>query len=443
MRLLGLFFLFLLGGCVTASIESTPELFVESNQLLQDFASSESCNACHPYIYEDFNKSMHKNSFANPVFRAQYLNEVLPRAEKDPVTAEEAKRCIFCHAPTVYMKVRRALSAAEATADKPGVTCDFCHTLSGTTQSGDFLCRPEKKKLGPYERKGSWHSEYGGFITISEFCATCHNDSNHNGLEIKSTYSEWKSSVYARRGIQCQDCHMNTKGYLNPDGKAEYEKGKAAFISIGLGTMQTDEHEKLYTHLFPGAHSKNQVDGIIGLKIVAPSAVNIGEKFSLTISIDNSKTGHKMPSGSSDLRMMYLDVTLESGGKVIHVLAPSKMTIGKPKYDVAMANAEDPAADTGIPAGARIYRTVFVDEAGKITFSSYEAVKVAFDNRLNAAEVRDEVYRLGFDHTAKGSVTVSAKLVYVPYPASFAKKLNIAKAEPVVLATSSRKIIIR
>ena len=104
-------------------------------------------------------------------------------------------------------------------------------------------------------------------------------------------------------------------------------------------------------------------------------------------------------------------------------------------YDVSSARPapEDPLG-TSVPAGRRVYRAVFTDRKGRMTGSLLEAARVLFDNRLNAAEVRREAYTLAVPHEAKGDLALTASLYYAPYPLSFAKRLDLPAAKPVLVA---------
>ncbi|PIP08161.1 MAG: hypothetical protein COX52_01190, partial [Syntrophobacterales bacterium CG23_combo_of_CG06-09_8_20_14_all_48_27] len=271
---------------------------------------SSACQNCHLHIYEQQSQSMHAKSFTNPVFQAQYFKELLPLAKTDPVLSKEAESCISCHAPAFYMTNKRPGSSKDQIdPDMSGVTCDFCHTISGYSGDnpgeGNYISVPSERKLGPFKFASDWHHVYSELQTKSEFCGICHNSVNHHGLEIKSTFTEWKNSSYAKEGIQCQDCHMNVQGFLTA-GKPVFESGKAADVSLA----HPKERAKIYTHRFPGARTSTQVVGALKVEIgVIEKAPSAGGDMAIEVSVDNVRTGHKMPSGSADLRLLYLDLS--------------------------------------------------------------------------------------------------------------------------------------
>lgn len=410
-----------------------------------DYMPSTTCQGCHDEIVAQHLQSQHEQSFENPVFQAQYFSEVLPRASRDPMVAEEARLCIACHAPIAFKRNGgRVTTREQVDTQMSGVTCDFCHTIESFVGSapgnGNFVSHPSQRKLGPFRHENDWHHVYSELQTKSEFCGICHNSVNHHGLEIKSTYTEWKDSRYAREGIECQDCHMTVYGFLT-GGKPTYDSGAAARMTLARPPARS----KLYTHRFPGAHSRTQVVGAIAA-VIEPdrSVASPGEAVTVRVLVDNTRTGHKMPSGSADLRQLWLSLEVSGGGRIQAIPAVSARTESFEAYDVAgLGRFDQEILRADIPRGSRIYRAIFVDGAGKQTLSSYEAVKVAFDNRLNAGEVRTETYRFSIPAGAKGVIQLKATLNYLPYPSSFSNRLGLARPDPVEVASAQKAIQVR
>lgn len=398
------------------------------------FSPPSTCKNCHPQIYDQYNESMHTHSYNNPVFKAQLAKDVLPKVATDKSAAEDAKGCITCHAPV--RSLSQALpDSAELLQDADGITCDFCHTLTGITANREFISDTEGKKLGPL-KINNWHSKYSPYISTSNFCAVCHNAWNRNNVEIKSTYSEWKRSKYASNDVQCQDCHMSSKGYLSASGKAEYASGKAAYLN-GLG-RENNEHARLFSHRFPGAHSKTQVDSALKLRMGLEGTFRAGEPYMIAIFVDNSKAGHSMPTGSTDLRMLWLELVLHTEKGDFSVPMPARDRNG---FDVAGENPADAMLiGRDIPKGARVYRTVFGDSGGKPIASSFDAARILFDNRLKQSEMRHEEVPVSFPSGLTKQVRLVAKLKYQSYPSAMAARLGVAPSRATVLATAEKVI---
>jgi hypothetical protein len=383
-------------------------------------------------------------SFTNPAFQAQYQKALLPKAATDQDLHAEARECIACHEPITYAtKGPKTLSLGEIDPQMNGVTCDICHSMTGyrgaRPQNGNYIVEPSDRKLGPFKGEGDWHHIYSELQTKSEICAVCHEAINRHGLKIKATFTEWQESAFAQQGVQCQDCHMNIDGFLTA-GKPRFASGMAADINLGADPLKgTPQRERLYTHQFPGAHSRTQIEDAISLAIEAtPTKDSQNPALDIDVTVDNSRTGHSMPSGSADLRLLWIEVTVRIGdeliGKPAVIQEPESLDessvyslAGWGKFDSILLGPE-------VPKGSRIYRAVFIDGTGKTTLDSYDAVAKLFDNRLKAAEKRKEFYRFVIPEGAKGDITIKAILKYLPYSSTFTGRFGLPSPEAVIVA---------
>jgi hypothetical protein len=406
------------------------------------YEGTDVCRKCHDRIYDQYALSMHSKAASNPVFLAQYFNELFPRLAREPQLAEEADHCTACHNPVEFMTHNRYMTSRPAvTSTQREVTCEFCHTIPGQVGNvpgnGNYRSAPGDRKKGPI-REQSWHYEYSTFVRSSEFCGMCHNATNHNGLVIKSTYDEWAASEYARAKVQCQDCHMNREGYLIGD-RAEFDRGRltSSFMPTRMNTRR-----RIYDHRFPGAHTMKQIDGSLGLAVRTDEAVYApGQRVTATVTVDNARAGHCMPTGSIDLRLLWLEVRAFVDGAEVPVEMMSEGS--NIRYAVAGADPSGMPFTRDIPKGSRVYRAIFDDVGGRPTLSSYDAQMVVFDNRLKAGEVRDEIYRFTLPPSAKGPVVIHASLKYLRYSTLFARKLGIPVLQPHEIAAASREARVR
>ncbi len=409
------------------------------------FENSSSCSICHQNIYKQFRESMHAKSFANPLFRKMYFDGVLKHSAKDEALIEEAEGCIACHSPLTFLMNRGKINSIKEEHIKPGysgVECDICHRITGyrgpRPQNGNYLAVPGMQKFGPFPQQSDWHHAYSELQTRSEVCAVCHNRVNRFGLEIISTFAEWEESRYADEGIQCQDCHMNANGFLTA-GKPVFESGKASQNT----SADSPRRSRLYTHRFPGAHSETQVKGAIKLDMqVEASAQEPGKKpnIQVIVIVDNSKSGHKLPTGTVELRLVYLDLYAQVGDRTIPLPASSTSeemfdVSGRSRYDAEILGKD-------FPEGRRLYRAVCVDSADRQTMYAYDAQKIVFDNRLSADEIRKEIFTLPVPEDIGTKLSLVAKLYYLRYPDPFAVKLGVAKAKSVELAAVRKDIIL-
>jgi hypothetical protein len=382
---------------------------------------SATCGGCHPRTLDQQLQSHHERSFTNPIFQAQYFESILPRASRDPELAAEARSCTACHAPVAFALARGTASRAMLTdPSMSGVTCDVCHTIRGMDGSeplnGNFLSTPSDVKAGPLQGSDNAHHAYSAIQSRSELCGTCHEATNHHGLRVKGTWSEWRASPSAKAGVQCQDCHMTRDGLVRA----------AAIGSEGFVR---------YTHRFPGAHSGAQVEGAVRLTVVPGGATGSPRRTSFRVAVDNTRSGHRFPTGSTDLRLLWLEVSLRAGDRIVPVPVNSS---GEGVAGFSPGDATILGKD--VPPGSRIYRSIFLDAKGRQTLESWEAVKIGFDNRLPAGAVTSEEYVLDLPRDVTGPLRIEARLRYRAYPSSFGSLMELAALTPVDVATVSAEL---
>jgi hypothetical protein len=403
------------------------------------FWQTSTCKGCHDKIVDQHLQSSHEMSFTNPLFQAQYQRHLIPIASTNRRLLAEARECIACHDPISYATHGpRLLSLLEMDPKMNGVTCDICHSMTGyrdsKPQNGNYVLEPSEQKLGPFKGQSDWHHIYSELQTKSEICAVCHEAVNAHGLKIKATFTEWRESAFAKQGVQCQDCHMNVDGFLTA-GKPRYASGKAADMSLG----SAPQRDRLYTHQFPGAHSKTQIEGAIGLSIDAMLPKEAQDHtLPINVTVDNSRTGHSMPSGSADLRLLWIEVSVrignESAGQPA-VVAESEQPDESNAYSIAGRGKFDSnLLGPEIPKGSRVYRAIFTDDAGQAMLDSYTAVAKLFDNRLKAAEKRKESYRFMIPEGTKGDISIKATLKYLPCSSTFTSRFSLPSPEAVIVA---------
>lgn len=281
-----------------------------------DFKSSRECGRCHREIYNQWSQSMHSRSFTDPIYRA-VVDRVLERTE-----GRNKVFCLSCHAPvasvsgqTIHLPVPIDWESFSSIASE-GVTCDFCHTISGNENLGrnisvNAYAYPRRGETAvKYGRYGDWQPsgempekghlvESSDFLTSAQFCAMCHQFKHPiSQMETQNTYQEWLDGPYSKRGVRCQDCHMpRYSGIL-----AEGEKPR----------------ERVHAHVFSGGHTE---------MIKKAATLNVwgtieergaGSALQVTANVTNSGSGHTIPTGLPSLREIVLEVEVENAdGAVI------------------------------------------------------------------------------------------------------------------------------
>ncbi len=333
--------------------------------------------------------------------------------------------------------------APDAFSDFSGLGCHFCHRNLAQGPVGEPLPRNgavwlddsdcngagEPCRHGPYnystnEPPHPWQAS--AFMSDSAMCGQCHDvttpdtangplktlrlaDGTDTGVPfpIERTYSEWQRSSYSAAvgGRSCQSCHMPTSedpsasacllnGYPNRTGNLAMHsfvggnswipgviKGEFSDTSAIPGSWQGIGRQASFDQTIEWARqmllSAASVDAAV-TAFRAPSATNAG-RIALAVKVTNL-SGHKLPSGYSEGRRMWLNVQVhDAGGNLVAESAP---------YDTA-------SALLGNDAQARVYEVQqgiwnhngsgqcdIVDGVGKKMFHFALGDCIAKDNRI-------------------------------------------------------------
>src|SRR5262245_13540613 len=274
-----------------------------------------SCGTCHPDQFRDWQTSLHSRSMG-PGISGQ-LAEML---KSEPATA---RSCFVCHAPLAEQAP--LIRGDEGLVPNPdldapltsqGVVCASCH-LRGN------------QRFGPPRRDGTLASRaprgslpHNGLTRTtaflrSEFCASCHQFApsglSLNGKPLENTFEEWRRSPAARRGKQCQDCHM-------PDRR----------------------------HLWRGIHDPEMVRSGVRVSLeVGRARYRPGDRVTARLSIASTGVGHAFPTYVTP-RVLVRAQLLDSSGETV----PGSLEERAIGREVPLDLSRE-IADTRIPAGGR------------------------------------------------------------------------------------------
>jgi hypothetical protein len=293
---------------------------------LERLQDPETCAECHPKQYEDWSGSMHAYASDDPVFIA--LNE---RGQKE---ANIGNFCIKCHAPLALADadaervIDRAMLAALPKRQR-GITCYFCHAVDAVEGAhnnplrlaSDGVMRGQFDDPVPNEAHASAYSALhdNDRLASSDLCGSCHDFVNGKNVHLERTYQEWKDSVYNNQegGTTCGKCHMRTSA-----NQAIAQGSKVTGVLL----------RSTHGHDFPGvdvaltpwpkvdeqrAAIEDLLDNRTLQTALCVSGLLEGAPSVLTI-IDNVGAGHKWPSGASQDRRAWVEVTAYSGGAKIY-----------------------------------------------------------------------------------------------------------------------------
>jgi len=374
---------------------------------------------------------MLSRAYEDELFRKLYL---LASEETEGLTDEF---CMRCHSPIgVYLKeIPPADGSKLSEVAKRGVSCDFCHTVSGYEKigNGNYKLSPGMVKLGPFKESESPGHEtaYSELHTKSEFCGICHNLYHPtNNIPLESTYTEWKEGPYAEEGVQCQDCHMRQSPGIPATGitkRPDYP---------GIAGAGGGKRPHLYTHYFVGANTIPQVQtdksyeqmamerlrAAATLEITLPANITPGTENALKVKITNAGAGHYLPTGLTELRQMWLYVKITDGsGKVIY-------------------ESGTPDNEGNIDKTSTIYHSVFADKDGNPTEKVWEIESPISDNRIPPKESVTEEHSFTIPAGANLPLNIEAVLKYRSAPQHLVDELfGEGKVTPLIVDMVTEK----
>jgi len=389
--------IFLFAGIWTSSAVAEPS--GPGDFTSSQFSKSGLCSNCHGSSFGEWDGSMHSNADSDFFYQAM-LQEYGVAVEAQGLSPEFCSRC---HTPIgmVSMEIPPLDGSNLSEVAKEGVQCDFCHSVVKSEGIGNapYVLKPGDVKWGNIAdaESPSHKTEAHEFYNESGYCGMCHNIYHPvNNLTLAATYTEWEESSYAEEGVNCQACHM-TPGIVG----FEENPGKAA--STG------PEREHVYTHYFVGANAF--VTGIMGegrhekraieylqhaasLEVTAPDSAEPGENVEIAVKITNTGAGHKIPTGVTEEREIWLElIALDSEGKEI--------------YHSGALDSEGK-----IDPEATVYHTVFADSEGNPTVKVWEAESILSDNRIGPKSSVVEKHSFSMPQNASNPISVKAVLHY-------------------------------
>ncbi len=421
----------------------------EGSYKYEDFKSPKSCKGCHKEIYQQWKKSLMSQSFTHEWDQVEYFKLALPHAEKLEKVSGVKAGCIACHAPLAFLAGDIPPKPAEAgTRANEGVSCDLCHVITGSSQEEpfnfSFEVEPGNEKKGPRaDAKAPHKTAFSKFHNDPKFCATCHDEQSPYGAWVKATYREWAAGPYAKEGATCQTCHMP----------------KAPGKSASMGKQREDIHQ----HQFQGSHSEEKLKGAVDLALyTSKTKIAPGATLKIRAELFNGKVGHYIPSGSTEERMLWLEVwAIDSNGKRYAIPVTAKGFPGE-EFTIADSSAMTYQAigeimeikdfkglkrDGNLPDGARIFRKPFFDPKGRMTVCQwYTKDNEKVDYRIGPRETKIERYKWAVPaDLPKGKVKIVANLFYSQIPSSIGEFFKLPKDEyrPILVNSSTLELEVK
>ncbi len=342
----------------------------EPETLVNPLVQTAACELCHTYVnpvvqaeeppyapFRTWQGSMMANSARDPVFWA-----ALSVASDD--SPGDTELCVRCHAPRAFLDGNGGVTSIdELTSDEiQGIECELCHRAMEDpgTPAGNAQYRIDDVVVGTnVPRRGPWDYTDGNdepphswiadpYLGTSRLCGTCHDvttsaervDDDGNGLGVpfneQRTYGEWLRSDYAVPGPgfrSCQDCHMpavedmagcaaHVNSQSHPVGGRRHDLVGANRFMVELirgeyGSMGSNSVADLFYNT-----TIERMDEFLAtsatLELSAPDQIDLAEGIAaLGVRVIN-ESGHKLPSGYSEGRIAWLEVTAEYAGQPVY-----------------------------------------------------------------------------------------------------------------------------
>lgn len=347
-------------------------IFLSFTTLNSKYLDSQSCNECHPKIYEEHMKSMHsKSSIYKDEIHTKLKEKISPRKYE----------CALCHTPAVE-NLRNLITGKSQPNEfdkqlQDGVSCFYCHQINKvlyTKHNGinfsSYKGEPKPTFFGNLQNaedsdKHKSSSEHIIFSN-SQMCMGCHAyKKNSNDVEICNTLVEYKKTS------DCISCHMPK------------QKGS------GPTKLNAKQRKEYTNHEFLGIHSETMVKKAVELRLKKI------DKNSFELNITN-KMGHAIIT--QPMRLKYIETKVIRDGQIV------------------WSNFKNsPLEDT-----EATFAVIFKDKQDKPTYPSY-AVGYKYNNNLESEKEKKIVYNVKLE---KGDIIKSSWISYVISP-QIAQKLEI------------------
>jgi hypothetical protein len=388
---------FVLAVVVSLAGAAATSAALPTNVPVAAFPPPDSCG-CHASLVSDWQKSMHAKALDDKAYQTKL------RQAQEATNGKIGSFCNTCHGPVATMT--GAMKTGDIDAANNGIVCMFCHQVTGTTRppgNVSQIVKPDGTRRAQLQKPQAPHAAaYSPFHQTSALCGACHNVRHPvNGMHLEATYAEWEKGPYAKEGVQCQDCHMTASvGARGP------HEGDAC----AGGPSRTN----IYRMTFVGANVAQgpPVASEALLKFAATMKMDLPEIVSspsqlVTVTITNENAGHYLPTGLTEVRQMWLEVTAETpdGKKVI---------------------------------GTRKFGTELADKAGKFPAEMWEAETIHSDDRIPPKQSAVSTFTVAFPDGAE-QAKITAALYYRSLPEELAKEAAVEN--PITTMVSDEKTV--
>jgi hypothetical protein len=394
---------------------------------ISQFIEPDTCGDCHSDIFEQWQNSMHHLAQKDPIYLS--VSQYMLKGLTDRGEIKESESCVKCHVP-VGVVTGYPQKTSDDTAKIPelameGIQCDYCHSATGAEKlfNNDLKLSPGNGDDDPGIKRGprddaesDYHStEFSAFHTDSAICGTCHNVKHVAfDTDLETTYDEWLKGPYNTENpdtrVTCQGCHMYQRPGMAATGSTKRPASPGVSAEDGL------RRDHVFTHYFVGANTfvpdsvKDETKADMArarLQNAATLSLDASQKKEagrLVVKISNTGAGHYLPTGLTDVRQMWLEVTVTD-----------------PDEKIVFASGK-PDKNGWLPKETTVYNTVFGDGQGNPIVNIAKAREILKDNRIPPLKSAYVTILLP-DQTLK-TLIVNVKLQYRSAPQRLMDQVN-------------------
>jgi len=346
--------------------------FISAKNLDND----EYCLKCHPDAYKSWNHSAHRfSSFNNPAYLAS-VRETREVSLKRDGNVKASRWCAGCHDPVPFFSGAfddPKYDDVNHPTSQAGITCTVCHAVTNvnsTRGNADFtieepLHYPFAFSENPVlqwvnqqliKAKPAFHKKtfLKDFHKTSEFCSTCHKvhlpfalNQYKDFLRGQNHYDSWLLSGVSGHGARsfyypeksqkaCAGCHMpleeskdfGAKLFAGTNGKFSIHDHTFAAGNTGLPALRgyltevEDKHRKFLEGTMRVDIFGVKEDASVDSKLLGPirpvvPQLKPGSQYLLETIVRTLKVGHEFTQGTVDSNEVWLDVSLQSGDRLI------------------------------------------------------------------------------------------------------------------------------
>ncbi|TNF32058.1 MAG: hypothetical protein EP329_11265 [Deltaproteobacteria bacterium] len=293
---------------------ATPTLAV------RDFERAAVCGGCHTQHHAEWSRSSHAYAVVDPVFRA------LVAVRQADFEGRQDAFCMQCHT-AIGTRGGEVVPGFDFEALSPvvqeGVTCVACHRVKALARpyNAGHVLDPGGPIRGPIDdpAEAGFHASEGAAIfRESAFCAGCHDVIELSGLPLERPYQEWLASPAQADGRTCQSCHMPTyPGQAAPGAPERADLHRHTWVGVDVPLAEGFAPPAVVDAI--RADVAALLDGAATLELAAAPSAQAGGQLDLHVTVTNRVAGHSLPTGSTFLRQLWLEVVAtDATGRVVY-----------------------------------------------------------------------------------------------------------------------------